>query len=65
MFNRFIYRREWSFSRIYRETLSRFSCAASQQGNGFSSIFIETHSRLATPPGPSMCWPARRTSGCW
>ncbi|MEQ0765414.1 hypothetical protein ABLN67_14865 [Mycobacterium tuberculosis] len=28
MFNRFIYRREWSF-RIYRETLSRFSCAAS------------------------------------
>ncbi|MEQ0763922.1 hypothetical protein ABLN67_05835 [Mycobacterium tuberculosis] len=27
MFNRFIYRREWSF-RIYRETLSRFSCAA-------------------------------------
>ncbi|MEQ0766492.1 hypothetical protein ABLN67_20895 [Mycobacterium tuberculosis] len=25
MFNRFIYRREWSF-RIYRETLSRFSC---------------------------------------
>ncbi|MEQ0764424.1 hypothetical protein ABLN67_08835 [Mycobacterium tuberculosis] len=23
MFNRFIYRREWSF-RIYRETLSRF-----------------------------------------
>ncbi|MEQ0765320.1 hypothetical protein ABLN67_14340, partial [Mycobacterium tuberculosis] len=25
---RFIYRREWSF-RIYRETLSRFSCAAS------------------------------------
>ncbi|MEQ0762990.1 hypothetical protein ABLN67_00285 [Mycobacterium tuberculosis] len=29
MFNRFIYRREWSF-RIYRETLSRFSCAASR-----------------------------------
>ncbi|MEQ0764571.1 hypothetical protein ABLN67_09755 [Mycobacterium tuberculosis] len=31
MFNRFIYRREWSF-RIYRETLSRFSCAASSVG---------------------------------
>ncbi|MEQ0764609.1 hypothetical protein ABLN67_10000 [Mycobacterium tuberculosis] len=28
MFNRFIYRREWVFA-IYRETLSRFSCAAS------------------------------------
>ncbi|MEQ0763536.1 hypothetical protein ABLN67_03540 [Mycobacterium tuberculosis] len=28
MFNRFIYRRNGVF-RIYRETLSRFSCAAS------------------------------------
>ncbi|MEQ0764136.1 hypothetical protein ABLN67_07120, partial [Mycobacterium tuberculosis] len=32
VFNRFIYRREWSF-RIYRETLSRFSCAAGLLSN--------------------------------
>ncbi|MEQ0766158.1 hypothetical protein ABLN67_18990, partial [Mycobacterium tuberculosis] len=33
VFNRFIYRREWVF-RIYRETLSRFSCAASHPAGG-------------------------------
>ncbi|MEQ0765403.1 hypothetical protein ABLN67_14790 [Mycobacterium tuberculosis] len=41
MFNRFIYRREWSF-RIYRETLSRFSCAA-------SSAYKLIHFKLGRP----------------
>ncbi|MEQ0765114.1 hypothetical protein ABLN67_13135 [Mycobacterium tuberculosis] len=44
MFNRFIYRREWSF-RIYRETLSRFSCAASM---------VIASKNNCTPPGTSV-----------
>ncbi|MEQ0763484.1 hypothetical protein ABLN67_03250 [Mycobacterium tuberculosis] len=36
MFNRFIYRREWSF-RIYRETLSRFSCASNSSKTASST----------------------------
>ncbi|MEQ0764997.1 hypothetical protein ABLN67_12375 [Mycobacterium tuberculosis] len=50
MFNRFIYRREWSF-RIYRETLSRFSCAASPRALIWSMCSPDGagHDRHCTP----------------
>ncbi|MEQ0765000.1 hypothetical protein ABLN67_12395, partial [Mycobacterium tuberculosis] len=42
---RFIYRREWSF-RIYRETLSRFSCAASPA----RAAATPSNTKKKTPP---------------
>ncbi|MEQ0764048.1 hypothetical protein ABLN67_06600 [Mycobacterium tuberculosis] len=65
MFNRFIYRREWSF-RIYRETLSRFSCAASLSSRWATAPMNDATSHMAlrpsTSPSPSPATVTDRTT---
>ncbi|MEQ0764848.1 hypothetical protein ABLN67_11455, partial [Mycobacterium tuberculosis] len=62
VFNRFIYRREWSF-RIYRETLSRFSCAASLACGDGADAAATSPVGSAQRPHPDLAGPHHRRTG--